>query len=100
MNKRAFGGGDDRISSPRDVPETRPNSSVGHLECCDGLVRIVAHQQRCLAVRHVEGNSAAHPLAGVQGASFQHRISGAIDRGLEESARLVKDLEVVWVVVD
>ena len=75
-------------------------SSVRDLECGDRLVGVVAHQQRRLAVGHVEGNGAANPLAGVEGARLQHGISGALNRGLEESAGLVEDLEVVWVIVD
>jgi hypothetical protein len=51
-------------------------------------------------VGHVKRNGASNPLAGLQGARFQHGISSALDRSLEESARLVEDLEVIRVVVD
>ena len=64
------------------------------------MVGVIAHQQRGLAVRHVEGNCTANAVARVQRAGLQHGSSGTFYRGLEEPASLVEDLEVVRVVVD
>ena len=72
-------------SGARQLNPRRPSyaskaiKSVRNLQCRHGLVGVVAHQQRRLTARHIEGNRAANPLAGVQRAGLQHRVTGTFD---------------------